>query len=152
MSSATALLRSLRNRHPTVPVLIVSGQDDAESVNKCMEAGASGFVPKSCHSDMFLGAVRTVLDGGMFVPEVKSVLQGRRGPVFPRRAPDLDLTAGQRRVFDLLVRGLSNREIGDQLGLTEGTVKVHVSHILRSLGVSSRSQAVVMAARLGMKV
>lgn len=147
-----ALLKSLRNQFQMIPILVVSGQEDAATVNRSIQAGASGFVPKSSHSDVLLAACRTVLDGGIFMPDPAGVPAGRSGPVFPPTANDLDLTAAQRRVFDLLVQGLSNREIGDQLGLTEGTVKVHVSHIFRSLGISSRSQAVVMAARLGMKV
>lgn len=147
------LLRQVRTRFPMVPVLVVSGMADLATVNRSIRAGASGFVPKSCDSGVLLDAVRAVLEGGIFVPDPDSLPDERRGNPLPsRRGKNLDLTMGQRRVFDLLVQGLSNREIGEQLGLTEGTVKVHVSHIFRTLGISSRSQAVVVAARLGMKV
>lgn len=151
-----SLLHTVRERCPMLPVIVVSALEDAGTVKRAIQAGANGFVAKSSSSDVLLDAVRAVLAGGLFVPEGADDYSGGGGGANASHPPDevndLELTVGQRRVFNLLVQGLSNREIGLSLGLTEGTVKIHVSKILRSLGVSSRSQAVVVAARLGLKL
>lgn len=147
-----SLLHTVRARQPMLPVIVVSALDDAGTIKRSIQAGANGFVPKSSPSDVLLDAVRAVLAGGLFVPDDDDEAGGHSGgPRKPGEPVDLDLTAAQRRVFNLLVLGLSNREIGQTLGLTEGTIKVHVSKILRTLGVSSRSQAVILAAQLGHK-
>jgi|APMI01.1.fsa_nt_gi DNA-binding NarL/FixJ family response regulator len=152
-ANGLSLLHTVRGQSPMLPVIVVSALDDAGTIKRSIQAGANGFVPKSSTSDVLLDAVRAVLAGGLFVPE-GSDAAGARGaePGAPGEAKDLDLTIAQRRVFNLLVMGLSNREIGQSLGLTEGTVKIHVSKILRVLGVTSRSQAVIVAARRGLKL
>lgn len=148
-----SLLHTVRGRYPMLPVIVVSALEDAGTVKRAIQAGANGFVAKSSPSYVLLDAVRAVLAGGVFVPDSVGGESGRRErSSLSTNTKDLDLTVGQRRVFNLLVQGLSNREIGQSLGLTEGTVKVHVSKILRSLGVTSRSQAVIAAARLGLKL
>lgn len=152
-ANGLSLLHTVRGQSPMLPVIVVSALDDAGTIKRSIQAGANGFVPKSSTSDVLLDAVRAVLAGGLFVPEVSDAA-GARGaePGAAGEAKDLDLTIAQRRVFNLLVMGLSNREIGQSLGLTEGTVKIHVSKILRVLGVTSRSQAVIVAARRGLKL
>lgn len=157
-----SFLATVRRRFPTIPVLVVSGIEEADAVRAAIDAGASGFVPKSSDSEVLLSAVRCVADGGVFLPESIPLRAGMpgNGKIAKTRAgaakraeqhlADLGLTSAQRRVFDLLVQGCTNRQIAELLGLTEGTVKVHVSHIYRLLGVASRSQAMVVAARLGM--
>ena len=148
-----SLLHAARGRYPMLPIIVVSALEDAGTVRRSIQAGANGFVAKSSPSDVLLDAVRAVLAGGLFVPDGNGDSGGRSNGSHPSgEVTGLDLTVAQRRVFDLLVQGLSNREIGQLLGLTEGTIKLHVSKILRSLGVTSRSQAVVMAARLGLKL
>ncbi len=152
-ANGLSLLHTVRGQSPMLPVIVVSALDDAGTIKRSIQAGANGFVPKSSTSDVLLDAVRAVLADGLFVPE-GSDAAGARGaePGAQGEAKDLDLTIAQRRVFNLLVMGLSNREIGQSLGLTEGTVKIHVSKILRVLGVTSRSQAVIVAARRGLKL
>jgi DNA-binding NarL/FixJ family response regulator len=152
-ANGLSLLHTVRGQSPMLPVIVVSALDDAGTIKRSIQAGANGFVPKSSPSDVLLDAVRAVLAGGLFVPEGSDAV-GARGAETgaPGEAKDLDLTIAQRRVFNLLVMGLSNREIGQSLGLTEGTVKIHVSKILRVLGVTSRSQAVIVAARRGLKL
>ena len=148
-----SLLHAVRGRYPMLPIIVVSALEDAGTVRRSIQAGANGFVAKSSPSDVLLDAVRAVLAGGLFVPDGNGDGGGRSKGSHPSgEVTGLDLTVAQRRVFDLLVQGLSNREIGQLLGLTEGTVKLHVSKILRCLGVTNRSQAVIMAARLGLKL
>ncbi|MDD3355014.1 response regulator transcription factor [Zoogloea sp.] len=151
-----SLLGAIARRFPDVPALVVSALDDRESVQRAMKAGASGFVSKASPSNTFIAAVRTILAGGVFTPETTSPDSGNRNrrtsqasQVFAER---FQLTVAQGRVLELVAQGKSNRDIAEFLGLSEGTVKVHVSAILRSLGVTSRAQALVMIARAGLRV
>lgn len=143
-----------RKRFPTVPMLVVSAHDDGATIEKVMKAGAAGFVPKAQSADRLLDALNRVLDGevidpgasptypiGIDNPEVVKPAGGKTRP------KDIGLTKRQVDVLDLLVKGKTNREIGVLLGLTEGTVKLHVTAVLKALGVKSRTQALVAATR-----
>ncbi len=140
-------LRALRARSPSVPVVILSASEHPRDVRAALEAGAAGFIPKSSTSAVMLSAVRLVFEGGVYVPPAMLGEVPARGR--PSRAGTaLGLTPRQREVLALLAEGKSNKEIGQALGLAEGTVKLHVSAILRLLGAENRTQAVVAAARL----
>jgi DNA-binding NarL/FixJ family response regulator len=130
-----SLLAVLAKRHPDLPAIVVSAMDDDASVRRALAAGASGFVSKASSGE--------VLDGGMPTPRASiSPASRSRQP-----AERYGLTVAQARVTELLVTGCSNREIATKLGLSEGTVKVHVTAIYRALGVSRRSQALVLLSR-----
>lgn len=150
-----SLLGVIAKRFPDVPALVVSALDDRESVQRAMKAGASGFVSKASPSNTLIAAVRTVLAGGVFTPEATSGSSDggsrnrRASQAFAER---FQLTAAQGRVLELVAQGKSNRDIAEFLGLSEGTVKVHVSAILRALGVTSRAQALLMMTRAGLRV
>lgn len=148
-------LKIQRKRFPTVPMLVVSAHDDGATIAKVMAAGAAGFVPKAQSADRLLDSLQRVLEGEIIDPgatptypigidgpgEVMKPAGGRTRP------KDLGLTPRQIDVLDLLVKGRNNREIGVLLGLTEGTVKIHVTALLKALGVKSRSEAIVAARR-----
>lgn len=138
-----ALLDVLAKRFPDVPAIVVSAMDDEASVRRAISGGASGFVSKTSSGEEMLRAVRIVLEGGVHVPDAPVT---RRSGRFGER---FGLTAAQGRVMELLALGKTNREIADALGLSEGTVKVHMSAIFRALGVSSRAQALVVISRNG---
>lgn len=147
----------LRNRYPALPIVIVSAYDDAHTVGLAMKAGAAGFVPKAYSGDRLLDALRQVLDGVVFVPEPS--LPGQTGAAIaaPKAAKsvtaaDMGLTERQADVLALMVKGRSNREIAELLGLSEGTVKIHITAIFKALGVSSRTQALVAVTRHGIKL
>jgi DNA-binding NarL/FixJ family response regulator len=144
-----ALLGGLRKRYPAVPVLMLSALDDAETVRRAMRQGAAGFVPKSSSTDTLLGAVREVLAGGQYLPPqfAEALPRPVRGNIQTR----FRLSPAKMRVLELLVEGKTNREIGEVIGVTEGTVKIHVSAIFKALGVSNRSQALLVAGRHGLK-
>lgn len=144
----------LRRRYPATPVVVVSAFDDPPTVTRVMNLGASGFIPKAYSGEALLGAVRNVLDGHIFRP----VGQGGARmddvtPIPPSRvavtSAEIGLTERQAQVLSLMVRGLSNRDIGAQLGLSEGTVKIHATAVFKVLGVTSRTQALVSVARYG---
>jgi DNA-binding NarL/FixJ family response regulator len=143
-TSGMAFLGVIRKRHPHVPVVILSALDDGDTVMKAIRQGAAGFVSKASPTDTLLGALREVLAGEIWLPPEYRDMSGKR-----RRAKTVaerfGLTKSQARVLELLAEGKTNREIGQLLDVTEGTVKIHVSAIFKALNVSNRSQALLVA-------
>ncbi|MDP2823171.1 MAG: response regulator transcription factor [Sulfuritalea sp.] len=140
----------VRRRFPTVPVVILSALDDVDTVSRAMKAGASGFVSKSGSSTELIEALRAVLSGEIYLPPKLQELTNRSESAHGEGkslAQRFGLTAAQARVMELLAEGRSNRQIGELLGLTEGTVKIHVSAIMKAMGVTNRSEAALMASR-----
>ena len=148
----------LRRRYPAIPVVAVSAFDDRPTIARVMNLGASGFIPKSFSGEQLLAAVRRVLAGEIFRPQGA----GKGGhlddlvPLPPSGSGDagvspaeFGLTERQAQVLALVARGLSNREIAGHLDLSEGTVKIHVTAILKTLGVASRTQALIAVMRYG---
>jgi DNA-binding NarL/FixJ family response regulator len=139
-----AFLGVMRKRYPHVPVVILSALDDADTVMKAIRQGASGFVSKASPTETLLFALREVLNGDIWLPPEYRELSGKR-----RRAKTVaerfGLTKSQARVLELLAEGKTNREIGELLEVTEGTVKIHVSAIFKALDVTNRSQALLVA-------
>jgi len=146
-----SLLAVLAKRFPDVPAVVVSGLDDGATVQRALKGGASGFVPKSCSGEEILKAVRVVLEGGVYAPATAGAEGGRRRGAVSLR-DRFGLTVAQTRVMELLSQGKTNREIAVLLGLSEGTVKVHMTAIFRALNVSNRAQALVVIARHGNKL
>lgn len=147
----------IRQRYPAIPVVIVSAYDDAHTVNRALKNGASGFVPKAYSSERLIAALREVLEGRIFTPEqMMPVNLGAdlpHAPIGGKSAPsEFGLTERQSEVLAHMVRGKSNRDIAEQLGLSEGTVKIHITAIFKALGVASRTQALVAVARYGIKL
>jgi DNA-binding NarL/FixJ family response regulator len=139
-----AFLGVIRKLHPHIPVVILSAQDDADTVMKAIRQGAAGFVSKASPTEVLLGALREVLTGEVWLP-----LEYRELSVKRRRAKNVAerfaLTKSQVRVLELLAEGKSNRDIAELLEVTEGTVKIHVSAIFKAMKVSNRSQALLLA-------
>lgn len=153
LPGATGLscLRYLRGAAPLTPVIVVSGNDDPETMGEVVLAGAAGYVPKSSPSDVLIGAIRLIMAGGTYLPAAAAMtLRRSRPPAPPPTGPTTGdpLTSRQMRVLRLLTRGLSNKQIARELEISEITVKAHVSLILRKLGVSNRTQAAIEARKL----
>lgn len=139
-TNGMGLLGALRKRYPATPVVVLSALEDSDTIARAIKSGASGFVPKSSSTAILLGALRSVLDGEVFLPPRFQQERGRGRTTAERYG----LTAAQTRVLDLLAQGKTNRQIGEILGLTEGTVKIHVSAILKALNVANRAQALLL--------
>jgi DNA-binding NarL/FixJ family response regulator len=138
----------LRTQHPEVPVIVVSATDDIDTIRRCMDFGASGFVPKSEPVERIRAAVRRVLDGEIWTPPGIDLT-----PTTDEATSDLvarlsTLTPQQVRVLMMLGEGLLNKQIAYKLGVSEATIKAHVSAILQKLGVDSRTQAVIAIGKL----
>jgi len=139
----------LRAQFPSVPVVVISASEDRSIARKCIAFGAAGFVPKSANATTINAAIDKVLAGGLFLP---TEMEGGDDP--DRDAEALAarlsaLTPQQVRVLMMLSQGLLNKQIAYELSVSEATVKAHVSAILTKLGVESRTQAVILAARIG---
>lgn len=139
-------LRTFGNRHPELPVILLSGSANIEIMRQVLQAGAAGFVTKSSLSDELLVAVRSVLNGDLHIPPQLSNFSVTDNDAGNARNM---LTQRQELVLKCLLDGKSNREIAEQLFLSEETVKSHVAAILRHFEVQNRTQAVVAATRLG---
>jgi len=141
-------LMYLRAQYPTVPVVVVSANDDPAVIRRCMDFGASGFIPKTLGIEQMRGAVIAVLKGEVWTPPDVDLTTGvdvEAAGLMQRLAT---LTPQQVRVLMMLSEGLLNKQIAYELGVSEATVKAHVSAILQKLGVESRTQAVIAAAKI----
>jgi DNA-binding NarL/FixJ family response regulator len=121
-------------------------------VTRALRQGAAGFVPKSSSTEVMLDALRQVLAGEVFLPPRLREATNREGARGRNVAQRYGLTTAQMRVLELLTQGKTNRQIAEMLGLTEGTVKIHVSHIFKAMNVTNRSQALLVANRQRVKV
>jgi len=145
-TSGMAFLGVVRKRYPHIPVVILSAMDDADTVSKAVRSGAAGFVSKASPTAMLLDALRDVLAGEIWLPPEYRELSGNKRSKRPRTVAErYGLTKSQARVLELLAEGKTNREIGALLEVTEGTVKIHVSAIFKAMGVTNRSQALLLA-------
>jgi len=140
-------VRRLRLLCPAVPLVVASGEDDPAVIRAALAAGAVGFLPKAESPDVLQQALRLVLGGGTYTPpQALADLQPRAAP-----RPDASgLTPRQTDVLRCLMRGQPNKLIARELGLTEGTVKIHIAAILRVLQARNRTEAVVVARNLGL--
>ncbi|HRJ68204.1 MAG TPA: response regulator transcription factor [Beijerinckiaceae bacterium] len=142
-------LTHIRSQYPGVPVVIVSGASDPTTIRRCLDFGASGFIPKTTDIDSMRKAIRAVLNGGSWTPadfDPASPVDKETTELVRRLG---SLTPQQMRVLMMLSEGLLNKQIAYELSVSEATVKAHVSAILTKLGVESRTQAVIAAAKIG---
>ena len=138
----------MRAEHPEIPVVIVSASEDSTTIRRALEFGASGYIPKSLPVDRMRQAVAQVLEGSVWTPAEIDIGQADQaaGEVVARLST---LTPQQVRVLMMLGEGLLNKQIAYRLGVSEATIKAHVSAILQKLGVDSRTQAVIAINKIG---
>lgn len=138
----------LRSQRPATPIIVVSGNEERAVIRHCMEFGAAGFIPKTNSLDTMRAAIAQVLDGGRWTPpdfDLSAAPNGQSSAMARRLA---SLTPQQFRVLMMLSQGLLNKQIAYELGVSEATVKAHVSAIFQKLGVESRTQAVILATKI----
>jgi DNA-binding NarL/FixJ family response regulator len=138
----------IRAQYPHIPVMVVSGHSDAETIRACFDFGASGFIPKTLDIEEMRGAVVKVLEGSSFVPQGINLNAPKSKENTDMVAKLASLTPQQVRVLMMLSSGLLNKQIAWELQVSEATVKAHVSAILQKLDVESRTQAVIAASKL----
>ena len=141
----------LRAQHPQLPVVMVSAREEPALMRRALDHGATGFIPKSADAAQIGEAIRQVLDGERWVPP--EAAQGAQAMDDAER--DIarrvsELTPQQFRVLQMLATGLLNKQIAYELGISEATIKAHMTAILRKLGASNRTQAVLLAGKLAL--
>lgn len=141
-------LERFRDAVPSARIAVISGTEDAGTVRAALDAGASGYLPKTSTAKVMISAVQVMLGGGTYIPPQATAA----AKPTDRKLADAGLTERQGEVLSLLVEGLTNAQIARRLRLSENTVKQHVHAAYRALGVSSRIQAAVALARIGIKV
>jgi len=137
-------LRAIRQEDPRARCIVLTTYEGDEDIHQALAAGALGYVIKGMSHDTLVDALRRVLAGSRFLPPpvVRSLAD---------RTPNAELSPREREVLSLMVHGKSNKEIATALGITEATVKCHVSVILARLEVNDRTQAVVAALQRGLE-
>lgn len=146
-------LREIQALQPGVPVVVISASEALGDIRGALDHGATGYIPKSSSVKVMMGALNLVFSGGIYLPPGALTASMEAAP--RRRSIDVSdrnagygLTQRQREVLECLRLGKSNKQIAYELGLSEGTVKIHVTAIFKSLGVKNRTQAVIAAAAM----
>ena len=145
--SGIEALVQLRKVLPRTRVMVISATEDSDSVRAALDAGAVGYLPKTSSPNVIAEALRAVLQGGSYVPP--QALGAVPHIKTPLTLADLGITERQADVLKLVTKGLSNSEIARQLSIAENTVKQHAHAAYRALGVSSRTEAMVALAKMG---
>jgi DNA-binding NarL/FixJ family response regulator len=138
----------LRAQYPAIPVVIVSASDDVGTIRRSVDFGASGFIPKRFGVDTLRDAIPKIMDGDVWIPPDVDLSSAADPEMTRLRDRLVTLTPQQVRVLMMLSQGLLNKQIAYELGVSEATIKAHVSAILQKLGVESRTQAVIAAAKI----
>ncbi len=139
---------------PGVPVIVLSGSEDSTLMRELLSLGVQGFIPKAYSPEIMLSAVRLVLSGGVYVPPMMLLENGANTAVRAETTASLEdrlrklLTERQIDVLRLLSQGKPNKVIARDLGISEGTVKIHLAAIFRALNVRNRVEAVVASRRI----
>jgi len=158
--SGLGVISALHQRFPSLPVVVLSALEDPENIRNAIASGAMGFVPKSAQTRVLIEVLQQVLEGNVSIPSSL----GSHAPISPGGAPSAGgasggggtepdvalLTLRQLEVLSRLCQGKTNKQIATELGLSEKTVKAHVTAIFKVLGVVNRTQAVLVARRVGM--
>ena len=150
-------LSQFRELAPQVPVVVLSGDENPATVQACIDAGAFGYVPKSAEPEALIEAMERILGGGVWLPgsslgivdpntRAKTASQGSWARM------QLPVTLRQRDVLQRVVQGKTNKVIAKELGISDGTVKTHLAHLMAILGVNTRTQIVYELARQGIRV
>jgi DNA-binding NarL/FixJ family response regulator len=144
-------LAYMRGQYPGLPVIVVSGQEEAATVRRAMAHGASGYIPKSASVETIGEAVRRVLDGDIWLPPHLTTTPGALKPDEVDAAAHIaELTPQQFRVLGMIAEGMLNKQIAFELGVSEATIKAHMTAIMRKLGVSNRTQVALCASQLAL--
>ena len=148
------LLESAISKYPDMKVAMLTASEDVKDVRKCMDYGASAFITKTSGKNNLVNALRLVVAGGVYIsPElIDKINESQENDATNSEDEQRvnSLTNRQKEVLELVCEGSSNKEIANLLGLSDNTVKIHVTAILRSLGVSNRTQAVLFANKMGL--
>lgn len=144
-------LVTVREKYPTIPVVVVSAREDIETVSRAIGHGANGYIPKSNSPQVIYEAIQTIIDGETWVPaNARNHLRSIDQEEMNLASKIASLTPQQYKVLCYLREGWLNKQIGYEIGVTEATVKAHITAIFRKLGVTNRTQAVIILSKLSL--
>ncbi len=144
-------LAHLRGQYPQLPIIIVSAHEEADVARRALAHGAAGYIPKSLASESIVAAIRSVLDGEVWLPQsMPSAARPLRDAEAEVAARVAELTPQQFRVLTMVADGLLNKQIGYELGVSEATIKAHMTAIMRKLGCNNRTQVALAASQLAL--
>jgi len=145
-------LAHIRGQYPGLPTIVVSGHEEAQVARRALAHGASAYIPKSSSGESIVAAIRAVLEGDVWLPPA---LLGNPAELRPDEAAAAariaTLTPQQFRVMTMIAEGLLNKQIAYDLGVSEATVKAHMTAIMRKLGVNNRTQVALIASQLAVE-
>jgi DNA-binding NarL/FixJ family response regulator len=141
-----AVLEAVGKNYPTLPAAVVSASRKQSDVDRVLATSAMGYIPKDTTSQVMLCAVQMILSGGVYTPPAKqfSAIETSNSKID-------NLTPRQLQVLSMMVSGSANKNIATDLNVTEATIKMHITSIFKSLGVSNRTQATLAALDMGIK-
>jgi len=144
-------LAHLRGQYPGLPIIVISAHEETGVAKRALAHGASGYIPKSSGSEAIVAAIRAVLDGDVWLPPQlatgRAELRSDEAQVAARIA---ELTPQQFRVLTMIAEGLLNKQIAYELGVSEATIKAHMTAIMRKLGCNNRTQVALAASQLAL--
>ncbi|MBK9130753.1 MAG: response regulator transcription factor [Gammaproteobacteria bacterium] len=165
LTDGFSLVTTLCDRFSSIPVIVISASDDPALMHKVLDRGVAGFIPKATNQELIVRAIQLVLSGGTYIPPelmepVNAAVNGANtistapveGSIVLAESAHMfsRLTHRQQEVLRLLAKGETNKDISRHLNVSENTVKVHVTAILKALGVSNRTQAVIVSQKMGL--
>lgn len=142
-------INRFRMEFPQMPVVVLSANCDRESIVGALDCGAAGYIPKTSKPDVMIAALKVIAAGGTYVPP--EALDEAK-PVLRRRGGHLEFTGRQKDVLRLMLKGYNNERIATELGIAPNTVKQHAHAIFTAMGVSTRAEALIAAARRGLSL
>lgn len=146
-----SVITMLKTSKPEVMTVVISADETRQAMRNALDAGAAGYVPKSASPEVMVKALQLVLGGGIYLPD--SLLQQEQSLANEvANTQIINLTERQLQVLQCLLRGMPNKRIGQQLHISENTLKGHLNAIYRALEVNSRTQAVIEAGKRGLKI
>ncbi len=137
------LLNYCRKHFPLVPSVVLSASKERSDLNRALEGGALGFIPKDTTSKVMLNALRLIMSGEIYIPASMNLRSNNTEPLTE------SFTPRQQEVVEMMMKGLSNKKIASEMGLVEATIKMHITAIFKRLGVSNRTEAALAAQKLG---
>lgn len=142
-------LTELRRRAPEARIVVISASEENKNIKKALELGISGYISKRAETKVMISALKLILDGGTYLPP--SIIENTGAGLFNEDDNrNKLLTPRQSEVLGFVAEGLSNKQIAYEMGVSEATVKLHINALLRAVGATNRTQAVITAQRMGL--
>lgn len=142
-------IKFLQQKAADIKIIIISSCEDIRKINKVLDLGIKAYIPKHFEIKNIKEAVKTVLNGGTYIPSVLTKPENKASELPSYKVKIKNLTHRQSQVLDLIAEGKSNKQIAYEMGVSEATVKLHINALLRSLNVNNRTQAVITAQKMG---